>query len=136
MIPFMIPRIGYEYIHSFDFCLTESRYDVLLTADQAPSNYWISVHSQYRTGSPSGYAVLRYSNATQQGVLPGTLTPQPSDTPPWSLGFVNQVRGSSRVVGFYAWAVGFNSDSPQLWVAALEERPLVPPRTQGDLGSL
>ena len=81
---------------------------MLLTADQAPGNYWISVHSQYRTGSPSGYAVLHYSNATQQGVLPGTPTPQPSDTPPWSLGFVNQVGFITCCCVFML--LGFGSD--------------------------
>lgn len=30
------------------------RYDVLLKADKAASNYWISAHVQYRPGSPSG----------------------------------------------------------------------------------
>jgi L-ascorbate oxidase len=30
------------------------RYDVLLTADAPPGNYWITVQPQYRPGSPSG----------------------------------------------------------------------------------
>lgn len=64
------------------------RYDVLLTANNAIANYWISVHSQYRLGSPSGYAVLRYVNATS-GVFPLTPTPQPGLVAPWNLTRLN-----------------------------------------------
>ena len=64
---------------------------MLLKADQVPGNYWISVHSQYRTGAPSGYAVLHYSKWAKD-TLPRTPTPQPANVKPWSLGFINQVR--------------------------------------------
>jgi FtsP/CotA-like multicopper oxidase with cupredoxin domain len=37
------------------------RYDISVTANQPEGLYWISVHSQYQGGSPSAYAVLRYS---------------------------------------------------------------------------
>ena len=66
------------------------RYDVLLTADKANSNYWISVHSQYRLGAPSGYGVLQYSNAPS-GSFPLTPTPQPG-VAPWSLAQLNVIR--------------------------------------------
>ena len=39
------------------------RVDVLLTANKPAGTYWISVGSQYRKGAPSGYGILRYSNA-------------------------------------------------------------------------
>jgi hypothetical protein len=49
---------------------------VAVTMDQDPShNYWVSVHSQYRSASPSAYAVLRYVGTTGDPALPPSPTP-------------------------------------------------------------
>lgn len=58
------------------------RYDVLLKADQPKGNYWISSQVQYRSGSPSGFAVLHYRGAAK--ALPKTPTPQPGSVLPWT----------------------------------------------------
>lgn len=58
------------------------RYDVLLTANKAPGNYWISVTPQYRLGTPSGYGVLHDAGA--DAALPTTPTPQ-GTVAPWAL---------------------------------------------------
>ncbi|PNH03771.1 Serine/threonine-protein kinase DCLK3 [Tetrabaena socialis] len=75
------------------------RLDVLLTADQPPANYWITVVAQYRAGSPAGYAVLHYAVPTVNGstvngstaanisaaAFPTTPPPQPASIAPWGL---------------------------------------------------
>ena len=68
-----------------------SRYDVLLHANQAPRNYWISALAQNatRVGSPGGYGVLRYAGAPS--ALPSELTVQPESIPAWTFGVVHAV---------------------------------------------
>lgn len=58
------------------------RYDVLLKADQPLGNYWISSQVQFRNGSPSGYAILRYKGAKE--ALPSVPLPQPGSVAPWT----------------------------------------------------
>ncbi|KAL4433040.1 hypothetical protein ABPG77_006467 [Micractinium sp. CCAP 211/92] len=74
------------------------RYDVLLKADKAASNYWISAHVQYRPGSPSGYAVLRYKGAPE--TLPSTPLPQPGSVAAWTLEQDAQIVMSSQLKNF------------------------------------
>lgn len=66
------------------------RYDVLLKADQAPGNYWISSRPQFRTGSAAGYGVLRYS-AANASALPASAAPQPDTLKPWTVQQLEQV---------------------------------------------
>ena len=68
------------------------RYDVLLTANATVGNYWISVQSQYRMGTPSGFAVLHYQGAP--GALPQTTVSQPGSVKPWTIPQINSVRPS------------------------------------------
>lgn len=65
------------------------RYDVLLTANATPGNYWISAQSQYRMGTPSGFAVLTYSGTNAS--LPSTTPSQPGSVKPWTLPQINAV---------------------------------------------
>ena len=68
------------------------RYDVILTANQAAEAYWISSQSQFRPGSPSGYATLRYKDdAVQPGTLPSTPAPQPGSVDVWTQAFASQI---------------------------------------------
>ncbi|KAI8468179.1 MAG: Cupredoxin [Monoraphidium minutum] len=53
------------------------RLDVLVTANQAPGAYWISVTSQYRKGAPSAYGVMRYKGAPAG--LPSAPIMQPEE---------------------------------------------------------
>lgn len=66
------------------------RYDVLLKADQAPGNYWLSARPQFRPGSAAGYGVLRYAGANASA-LPASPPPQPDTLAPWTLAQLNQV---------------------------------------------
>ncbi|GAB4813291.1 hypothetical protein N2152v2_000337 [Parachlorella kessleri] len=72
------------------------RYDVLLKADQAPGNYWVSSHVQFRPGSPSGYGVLRYAGA-DNSTLPTDPLPQPGEVAPWSQELLNSLAVSSQL---------------------------------------
>ncbi|KAJ9516034.1 hypothetical protein QJQ45_024447 [Haematococcus lacustris] len=75
------------------------RYDVLLTATaRVPSNFWISVHSQYRQGAPSAYAVLRYA-AAPANTLPSTPTPQ-AFVQPWDHYQINNIVTHDGVMGY------------------------------------
>ena len=65
------------------------RYDVLLTANATPGNYWISAQSQYRMGTPSGFAVLTYQGTNAS--LPSTTPSQPGSVKPWTLSQINSV---------------------------------------------
>lgn len=69
---------------------------MLLTADAAAANHWITVQPQYRMGSPSGYAVLHYDSAPQS--LPLEPTPQPGAVSPWSLRQLAQVQAVLEVM--------------------------------------
>lgn len=71
------------------------RYDVILTANQAAGAYWISSQTQFRPGSPSGYAVLRYKGAVQPATLPLTQAPQPGSVDIWPTEFVSQLKLNS-----------------------------------------
>lgn len=71
------------------------RYDVLLTADKgsdfgAGGSYWVSSQVQYRAGSPSGFAVLKYGEGAP--ALPGSVPPQPGSVAPWTMADINKVR--------------------------------------------
>jgi L-ascorbate oxidase len=77
------------------------RYDLLLTTNQEPRNYWITSASQYRTGSPNGFGVLHYAGAPNT-TLPTTPPPQPGAIGPWSLSTINAVK--SRAILFNATA--------------------------------
>ncbi|GFH25697.1 uncharacterized protein HaLaN_23702, partial [Haematococcus lacustris] len=84
------------------------RYDVLLTATaRVPSNFWISVHSQYRQGAPSAYAVLRYA-AAPANTLPSTPTPQ-AFVQPWDHYQINNVLNMTspllNATGQLRWAM-------------------------------
>jgi Multicopper oxidase len=65
------------------------RYDVLLKADQPVGSYWITAQVQFRTGSPSGYGVLRYKGANDS--LPSSPSPPPDTFPPWTLDELQEV---------------------------------------------
>lgn len=60
--------------HPCVFPATISRYDVLLTANQVPGNYWVTAQSAMRLGAPSGFGVLSYVGVNVS--LPTTPTPQ------------------------------------------------------------
>ncbi|KAG1672998.1 hypothetical protein FOA52_005928 [Chlamydomonas sp. UWO 241] len=64
------------------------RLDVLVTADQPIDNYWVMAQTQYRPGSPAGYAVLHYANATAGAFPNATAAPQPNAAP-WPIEFFN-----------------------------------------------
>eukprot|EP00884_Botryococcus_braunii_P009161 jgi/Botrbrau1/18246/Bobra.0844s0001.1 len=66
------------------------RYDVLLKADQPVGNYWITAQVQFRTGSPSGYGILRYKGANSS--LPSSASPPPDTYPPWTLDELQEIR--------------------------------------------
>lgn len=72
------------------------RFDVLLTANQTPSAYWMTAYSQYRAGAPNGYAILRY-NGTGDG-LPATATPQPGAVAPWTSANATQITMNSQLL--------------------------------------
>ncbi|KAK9837176.1 hypothetical protein WJX81_008696 [Elliptochloris bilobata] len=74
------------------------RYDVLLKANQAPGNYWLTARPQFRPGSAAGYGVLRYSGANASA-LPASPAPQPDTLAPWTLAQLNQVRLSADLLG-------------------------------------
>ena len=64
---------------------------MLLSADQEPDNYWITVQQQYRTGGPNGYAILHYEGAPNY-TLPDTNASQPGAVKPFTLAQINSVR--------------------------------------------
>jgi len=78
------------------------RYDVALTAKPNSANagqkvFWVSVHSQYRTASPSAYGIMRYKGAST-GTLPPTPTPQ-NTIEPWYLE-TSYIRTHEGVMGY------------------------------------
>ncbi|GIL43898.1 hypothetical protein Vafri_1486 [Volvox africanus] len=73
------------------------RLDVLLTADQPPANYWITVAPQYRTGAPSGYAVLNYKGVNAS-TFPLSPAPQPINITSWGLAEDSLVRLSPQLL--------------------------------------
>ncbi|KAL4428183.1 hypothetical protein ABPG75_002272 [Micractinium tetrahymenae] len=74
------------------------RYDVLLTANKAAGNYWIATSVQFRPGSPSGYAVLRYKGAAE--ALPTTPLPQPGSVTPWTVEQEAQIVMNSQLKNY------------------------------------
>ena len=85
------------------------RMDVLLTADKGTAGdvFWISALPQFRPGSPAGFAVLQYTNATDAPAarLPATRPPQPGSVPAWSAADQARIRAP-------AWALSASSSSP------------------------
>ncbi|GIL81975.1 hypothetical protein Vretimale_1452 [Volvox reticuliferus] len=73
------------------------RLDVLLTADQPPANYWITVAPQYRIGAPAGYAVLNYKGVNTS-TFPSSPPPQPVNITPWGFAEDSLVRLSPRLL--------------------------------------
>ena len=68
---------------------------MLLKADQAPGNYWLSARPQFRPGSAAGYGVLRYAGANASA-LPASPPPQPDTLAPWTLAQLAQVSSPHR----------------------------------------
>jgi hypothetical protein len=80
----------------------DHRYDVALKAKPQSSHagqkvFWVSVHSQYRTASPSAYGILRYKGAST-GTLPKTPTPQ-NTIEPWYLS-TTYIKTHEAVMGY------------------------------------
>ena len=69
---------------------------MLLTATAPVGNYWVSAQPQFRMGSPSGFAILRYEGANQT-ILPVGLPPQPGSVKPWTPDQAARVKRCQRI---------------------------------------
>ena len=85
--------------------LCACRLDVLLTADQPVSNYWISLTQQYRLGAPMGFAVLHY-NGSAADTLPPNPNPQPTNITLFTASDINEVRTSLHACQLMALLLG------------------------------